>query len=71
MYLRITQPWFNQDLITAEELLVIKKPPTASPKLSFKFKTNALGDDFLTDRFICFAYRSIWKRRVFSYFTVD
>ncbi len=50
-------PVNNLDIVTAEELLVIKKPPTASPKLTFKFKTNALGDDFLSNRFICFAYR--------------
>tara|TARA_R100000278_G_scaffold121358_2_gene105101 strand:+ start:611 stop:6343 length:5733 start_codon:yes stop_codon:yes gene_type:complete len=59
-------PEFNQDLITAEELLVIKKPPTASPQLSFKFKTNPLGDDFLSDRFICFAYRYQYANGEFS-----
>ena len=59
-------PEFNQDLITAEQLMVIKKPPVESPKLTLKFQTTALGDDFLTNRFICFAYRYQYSNGEFS-----
>mgnify|MGYP003131561417 CR=1 FL=1 len=45
------------DGITAEELLVIKKPPADSPSLASS-QTSA-QDTFLEDRFVCFAYR--WR----------
>lgn len=48
-------PIANIDEITAEELLVIKKPPTQSPTIDL---INTAGQsNFLTERFISFAYR--------------
>ena len=45
----------NVDTITAEELLVIKKPPIFAPEVEL---INTDGDEtYLEDRFICFAYR--------------
>lgn len=45
----------NVDTITAEELLVIKKPPIFAPEIEL---INTDGDEtYLEDRFICFAYR--------------
>lgn len=43
------------DQFSAEALLVIKKPPMEAPKIS----TLSTGqqEEFLSDRFICFAYR--------------
>lgn len=43
------------DQFTAEEILVIKKPPVTSPII----KTNTIpgNDDFIEERFLCFAYR--------------
>jgi len=49
-------PLYNIDVVTAEELMVIKKPPTAAPTLILKSKSNNIND-FLEERFICFAYR--------------
>ena len=43
------------DQFTEEEILVIKKPPVTSPAI----KTNVIpgNDDFIEERFLCFAYR--------------
>jgi len=49
-----TQPG-NVDQITAEELLVIKKPPTESPEVVTSSTTGQ--ENFMEGRFICFAYR--------------
>ncbi len=46
------------DTITAEELLVIRKPPSDSPNVITSFNPN-LSATFMDERFICFAYR--WR----------
>ena len=43
------------DQTSAESLLVIKKPPVTSPTI--KSISTSSQDNFLEDRFICFAYR--------------
>jgi hypothetical protein len=48
-------PISNIDQITAESLLVIKKPPVESPTVE-PIVTNG-QENFLNTRFICFAYR--------------
>lgn len=48
-------PISNVDQITAESLLVIKKPPVQSPGVQ-PIVTNG-QENFLNTRFICFAYR--------------
>lgn len=48
-------PIANVDQITAESLLVIKKPPVTSPGVQ-PIVTNG-QENFLNTRFICFAYR--------------
>lgn len=48
-------PIANIDQITAESLLVIKKPPVESPGVE-PIVTNG-QENFLNTRFICFAYR--------------
>ena len=48
-------PISNIDKITAESLLVIKKPPVESPMVQ-PIVTNG-QENFLNTRFICFAYR--------------
>lgn len=49
------QPLAGNDQITAEDLMVIKKPPITSP--SFNLFQSPSKDNFLEERFICFAYR--------------
>jgi len=48
-------PIANVDQVSAESLLVIKKPPVESPGVE-PFVTNG-QENFLNTRFICFAYR--------------
>jgi hypothetical protein len=48
-------PVGNIDQFSAESLLVIKKPPIASPEI--QTITTGQQDNFMEDRFICFAYR--------------
>jgi hypothetical protein len=48
-------PILNIDQISAESLLVIKKPPVQSPQVQ-PFVTNG-QENYLNTRFICFAYR--------------
>jgi hypothetical protein len=43
------------DTITDEDLLVIKRPPIGSP--SIKNLTSGSGNRYLSEKFICFAYR--------------
>ena len=50
-------PFYNTDGITAEELMVIKKPPTSAPTFTLRISPFGESDDFLKTRFICFAYR--------------
>tara|TARA_R100000541_G_scaffold2021_4_gene7455 strand:- start:15388 stop:19893 length:4506 start_codon:yes stop_codon:yes gene_type:complete len=49
------QPFNNIDVITAESLLVIKKPPTTSP--AFSLFTSPQENNYLENKLICFAYR--------------
>ena len=58
-------PFYNIDVVTAEELMVIKKPPTFSPTLILRSQPNN-SDDFLEERFICFAYRYQYENGEFS-----
>ena len=51
-------PVTDVDTITAEELLVIRKPPSNSPSLITSINPN-LSSTFMDERFICFAYR--WR----------
>ena len=53
---RYSVPVNNLDNFSAESLLVIKRPPIEAPTFQ---ALNIVGqeDDFLEDRFICFAYR--------------
>ncbi len=48
-------PIGNIDQFSAESLLVIKKPPIAAPAIR-EIRTGQ-QDNFMEDRFICFAYR--------------
>jgi hypothetical protein len=57
-------PVANIDQFTNESTLVIKKPPVASPELQL---TNVSGQqNFLTERFICFAYRYRYENNEYS-----
>jgi hypothetical protein len=51
-------PIANIDQVSAESLLVIKKPPTESPAIQ-PIVTNG-QENFLDTRFICFAYRYLY-----------
>jgi len=46
------------DDFTADEILVIKKPPTTSPTVTTRYNPNIISE-FLEERYICFAYR--WR----------
>ena len=48
-------PVANVDQFTAEELLVIKKPPVEAP--TFTLDLTPGDEDYLEERFICFGYR--------------
>lgn len=48
-------PFGNIDQFSAEQLLVIKKPPVESP--TFQLTNTGGQQNFLQDNFICFAYR--------------
>jgi hypothetical protein len=48
----------------AESLLVIKKPPVNSP--TFQLTNRGLSQNFLEDRFICFAYRYRYENDMYS-----
>tara|TARA_R100001440_G_scaffold75403_1_gene102556 strand:- start:1002 stop:5423 length:4422 start_codon:yes stop_codon:yes gene_type:complete len=48
-------PVANVDQFTAEELLVIKKPPVEAP--TFTLNLTPGEEDYLEERFICFGYR--------------
>ena len=52
------------DQFSADALLVIKKPPTSAPTIRpFKSSTD---NNFLEDRFVCFAYRYQYANGEFS-----
>ena len=57
-------PIANIDQFSNESTLVIKKPPVASPEIQL---TNVPGqENFLTERFICFAYRYRYENNEYS-----
>lgn len=57
-------PIGNIDQFTAESLLVVKKPPIASPGIQLLATGNQ--DNFMEDRFICFAYRYKYENGEYS-----
>lgn len=57
-------PLLDIDQFTAESLLLIKKPPTTSPSLRL-YNTNT-QENFLQDRFVCFAYRYKYENGEYS-----
>jgi len=52
------------DTFSAEDILVIKKPPIAAPTIATRKVPN--GSTFLQDRFVCFAYRYEYENGEFS-----
>jgi len=54
----------NTDLITAEELLVIKRPPAESPIIT-EVATGG-QENFMEGRFLCFAYRYLYEDGEYS-----
>ncbi len=52
------------DGLDAEQLLVIKRPPVTSPNI----ETNTIpgNDDFIKERFLCFAYRYRYEDNQYS-----
>lgn len=62
-----TEPYldaFGAPTFFAESLLVIKKPPVNSP--TFELVNSGVVEDFLKDRFICFAYRYRYEDDMYS-----
>ena len=57
-------PIGNIDQFSAESILVIKKPPTESP--SVQLITTTGQENYLQDRFICFAYRYLYENGEYS-----
>ncbi len=68
-FINVTQnypnPFYDVDVVTAEEFMVIKKPPIKSPTIVLRSQNNN-QDDFLETRFICFAYRYQYANGEFS-----
>ena len=52
------------DNFSAESILVIKKPPTSSPTI--KPITLPTQNNFLEERFVCFAYRYEYQNGSFQ-----
>jgi len=57
-------PVLNVDGISAEELMVIKKPPITSPPIEVKATTS--DNNFLEERFVSFAYRYKYEDNEYS-----
>ncbi len=57
-------PVGNIDQFSAESILVIKKPPTQSP--SVQLIATSGQENYLQDRFICFAYRYEYENGEYS-----
>ena len=57
-------PISNVDQFTAEDILVIKKAPVTSP--TFILNLTPGDEDFLEERFICFAYRYKYEGNQYS-----
>ena len=58
------EPSGGADQFTAEELLVIKKPPATAPTI--QTQTIPGNEDFIKDRFVCFAYRYRYENNQYS-----
>jgi len=58
------EPSGGVDQFTAEELLVIKKPPATAPTI--QTQTIPGNEDFIKDRFVCFAYRYRYENNQYS-----
>ena len=59
-----SNPVVNIDQFSAESILVIKKPPVESPTVSLI--TTSGQENYLEDRFICFAYRYEYENGEYS-----
>ncbi len=59
-----SNPIGNIDQFSAESILVIKRPPTESPTL--ELITTSGQENYLQDRFICFAYRYQYENGEYS-----
>jgi hypothetical protein len=57
-------PIANIDQFSAESILVIKRPPTQSPTV--QLITTSGQENYLQDRFICFAYRYEYENGEYS-----
>lgn len=57
-------PFANIDQFSAESILVIKKPPTEAPGV--QEITTSGQENFMEDRFICFAYRYRYEDNEYS-----
>ncbi len=57
-------PVANIDQFSAESILVIKRPPTQSPTV--QLITTSGQENYLQDRFICFAYRYEYENGEYS-----
>lgn len=57
-------PILNIDQFSAESILVIKKPPIEAPQVQL-IKTGG-QENYLEDRFICFAYRYEYENEEYS-----
>jgi hypothetical protein len=58
------EPSGGVDQFTDEEILVIKKPPITAPIISLNVIPG--NEDFLQDRFLCFAYRYRYEGNQYS-----
>ena len=59
-----SNPVANIDQFSAESILVIKRPPVESP--SVELITTSGQENYLEDRFICFAYRYEYENGEYS-----
>ena len=58
------EPSGGVDQFTDEEILVIKKPPITAP--TFSLSTTGGDEDYIEERFLCFAYRYRYEGNQYS-----
>ena len=58
------EPSGGIDQFTDEEILVIKKPPITAP--TFSLSTTGGGENYIEERFLCFAYRYRYEGNQYS-----
>ena len=58
------EPSGGVDQFTAEELLVIKRPPLTAP--TFVLSETESTEDYIEERFLCFAYRYRYENNQYS-----